>query len=535
MGKILVVIYLYGVLMTKETERSISNIHKGVGIIFIGIIISNIIGLLTQILFGRLLGPENYGLFNLGLSLITMVGTLIPLGLSTGLTQYIPHNMAQKKYNNVNEAVNFSLRIPLLIGTLIACIFFIFSDQIAVNIFHNLKFGLVIKIFSIALPFWALHTLSGSLMQSFKKPKFYVCIENILMPVTQLLTFIIIYFVGYALFGAIIGFILSASFASIAYLYIYRTKLRSLFQETTSSDNINKTTIHKDLFSISLPLFLAGFTFLFMQYTDKILLGIYMSVTDVGIYAAALSIASLMLVIYNAFSFNFRPVLAEYFALNDFNSMRQIYKTVTKWIFLITFPLLIYIVFFSKDILVLIYGNSFTSGYLVLAILAIGISLNGLTGLSGETLISMRLSKLNLFSEIVGSSSNVILNLMLIPFLGILGAALGTSLSLLFRNGASLFFVYKKLNVNIYSRVYIKIGLVSILSFITIFSIIRVLNLSYGFIIALPSFLIIYLILSIFTGCLDNQDKNLLKKIIITLFKYIKLDIKNFKIENKEK
>lgn len=495
-------------------EDSLKDITKGASIIIIGMIIANLVGLINQILMGRILGPAEYGLFNLGISLMVILCVLPHFGLGQGLTQFIPYNLKQKKFGEIEEAVNFSLKFTFIVGLLVSVLLFVFSNQIALNIFHTNELESVLKLLAIALPFWALHNTAGSLTQGFKKPKYYVYIENISMVILQLLIFVTLSFLGYKLFGALVGFTISSIFASIAYIYVFRVKFGKNFEKQDYKIH-NKRKVQKEILILSYPLFLAGSTFLFMQYADKILLGIYTNPTDVGIYTAALTIATLVLFIYTAFSFNSRPALAEYFAINDIESMRRLYSSVTKWIFLVTFPLVVYLVFYSKDILGLIYGDKFTSGAIAMSILCLGFAMNGLTGLSGETLISIKKTKLNLSSEVVGAISNVLLNVSLIPFFGIIGAAIGTSLSIALKNIVSLIFVYKNLKFNPYNSDYIKIILYSTIPLLGIYLLFnKCLNITWSFLFVIPLFLVVYFAILTITNFFDEFDQLIINKII---------------------
>ncbi len=496
-------------------EDSIKDITKGASIIVVGMIIASLIGLVTQILMGRLLGPADYGLFNLGISVIFIICVLPNFGLGSGLTQFIPHNFKQKQYLKIKEAVNFSLKFTLIVGVLAGILLFIFSDQISLNVFHNSELGYVLKILAIALPFWALHLLGSLITQGYKKPNYYVYIENISMPILQLLIFIILSIIGYRLFGALLGFTISAVFASIAYILIFRVKLDKKVGKNIGIEH--KKSIRKEILTLSYPLFLAGFTLLFMQYADKIILGIYKTPTDVGIYTAALTIANIVIFIYTAFSFNSRPILAEYFAIKDFETLRKLYSFLTRWVFLLTVPITVYMIFYSGDILKLMFGAKFTSGSAALSILCLGIAMNALTGISGTTLISIRKPKLNLTSEIVGAVSNIALNILLIPGFGIIGAAIGTSISITLRNFVSLFFVLKILKFNPYNTDYIKIIIYSVLPLTAIYLLFSKISISWTFLIVIPIFLVInYGILSV-THFFNEFDQVILDNIKIKL------------------
>lgn len=503
--------------MSTEIEKSLATVARGAGIIFFGTIIGNLLGIVNQVLMGRFLGPGDYGLFNLGISVMMIFCVLPHFGLGSALTQFIPYNIKNNRHDKVRAGIDFSLKFCLIVGVLVSITLFILSGDIATKVFHNTDLEVVIKILCIALPFWAFHNTSAGFIQAFKKPEYHAYIENIGMKVLQLSVFLILILLGYRLFGALIAYICAAIFASIAYIYILYSKLYPslnipVFNPEQRKEHVD---VEKELVSLSWPLFLAGFTFLFMGYTDRILLGIYMTSVDIGIYAAAFAIASLMLFTFTSFSFNFRPLMAEYFAINDISGMKKLYSSITKWIFLLTFPAVIYLVFYSRDVIWLIYGGSFTKGYLALIILSMGIAMNGLVGLTGGILIAIKKTKLNLLTEIIGAVSNVGLNIILIPKFGIIGAAIGTSVSISLRSLSSLAFVYKELKIHPYTLDYIKIIIASILPLVLIsFFFKTYLDTFWAFILVIPIFLILYFAFLVVTHCFDEFDKSIMKAIL---------------------
>ena len=500
--------------MSTEIEKSLTTVARGAGIIFFGMIIGNLLGMVNQVLMGRFLGPGNYGLFNLGISVMMIFCVLPRFGLGSALTQFIPFNIKNNRPDKVKAGIDFSLKFCLIVGVLVSIALFILSGTIATTVFHNTELELVIKVLCVSLPFLALSTTSAGFIQAFKKPEYHAYIENILMKILQIFIFVIFILFGYGLFGALFAFIGAAIFASIAYIYILYSKLYPSLNISAFNHEQRKEHVGKELVSLSWPLFLAGFTFLFMGYADKIILGIYMTPVDIGIYTAAFTIAGLMLFVFTAFSFNFRPVVAEYFAVKDISGMKKLYSSVTKWIFLLTFPALIYLIFYSRDVIWLIYGESFTTGYLALIVLSMGIAMNGLVGLTGGILIAIKKTKLNLLSEIIGAVSNVGLNIILIPKFGIIGAAIGTSVSISLRNISSLAFVYKELKIQPYNIDYIKIIIGSIVPLVLVsFMFKAYLDIFWAFIIVIPMFLILYFAFLFVTHCFDEFDKSIMKAI----------------------
>lgn len=501
--------------MSTDIEKSLATVVRGAGIIFFGMIIGNLLGLVNQVILGRFLGPGAYGLFNLGITVMMIFCVLPRFGLGSALTQFIPYNIKNNRPDKVKAGIDFSLKFCLIVGVLVSIALFILSGTIATRVFHNTELELVIKVLCVSLPFSALYTISAGFIQAFKKPEYPAYIENILMKILQISIFVIFILFGYKLFGALFAYICAAIFAFVAYIYILYSKLYPSLNISIFNHKQKKEPVGKELVALSWPLFLAGFTMLFMGYTDKIILGIYMTPVDIGIYSAAFAIASLMLFVFTSFSFNFRPLVAEYFAVKDISGMKKLYSSVTKWIFLLTFPAIIYLIFYSRDVIWLIYGESFTTGYLALIVLSIGIAMNGLTGLTGEVLIAIKKTKLNLLSELIGAVSNVGLNIILIPKFGIIGAAIGTSVSITLRNISSLAFVYKELKIHPYTFDYIKIIIASIVPLVLISFIFKAyLDIFWAFLIVIPFFLIFYSAFLFVTHCFDEFDKSIMKAIL---------------------
>ena len=495
--------------MSPEIEKSLATIAKGAGILFVGFVISQLIGIVNAILMGRFLGPGNYGLFNLGMSVMMIFCVLPRFGLGSAIIQVISYNK-NKRNDKVIGAIDFSFKFCFGVGIAVSLILFFLAPLIATNIFHDRNLEMVIKALCIAFPFSAFYVIARGVPVGFKELKYVVYNEYILMPILQISIFVITIFWGYRLFGALFAYICATIFASIFYIYITYTKfIPSL------NCQIKDKSVKNELISLSWPLFLTGFTMLFMSYTDKLLLGVYMTSADIGIYTAAFAIANLTFFAYSILNTIFLPVITEYSTVKDFSGMQKVYSSVTKWIFMLTFPILIYIFFYSRDVIWLLYGEAFTKGSPALIVLTIGVAMTGLTGSTGGILIAIKKTKLNLLAEITGMVSNVGLNVILIPKFGIIGAAIGTSVSIAVRNISSLGFVYKELKIHPYNLNYIKIIVASLIAFTFVYFLFQIyLGILWTFLIIIPIFLIFYLGLLFKMRCLDEIDKLIMRAIL---------------------
>jgi len=180
-----------------------------------------------------------------------------------------------------------------------------------------------------------------------------------------------------------------------------------------------------------------------------------MTSRDVGIYTPTLMIANLLVFVSTAFKYIFLPTVSEYFSKNDMRGLEPLFKSTSKWNFAVVLPAFLLILTFPKEILTILYGSSYTGGHIALIVLSLGISMNDFAGTSSNILVAGGHTKLNLACEAIAAIVNVVLNIILIPLYGIVGAAIGTGVSFLARNISSLLFVYGKYGMHPYKKNYL--------------------------------------------------------------------------------
>ena len=498
--------------MSTELEKSLATVARGAGIIFIGLIIGNFLGMINQVILGRFLGPANYGILNLAISVVVIIGTFASFGLIGALPVCIPHHHEKNQNDIVKSIIRFSLKLVLISSIFIGVVLWILSDIIAVNIFHESNLIVLLKFFAFCFPFLVLPNILHAILRAFGGVKHKVYLYDIGTPLTKILIFILFIIAGNRLFGAAIAYI--GGFIVVLFVSMYLIQKRYF---PFLSAEYEKASVGKKLLSFSWPLALTGVTFLFISKTDIVLLGYYMSSKDVGIYTAALSITGMLTFVGSAFEWIFLPVISKYFATGQLDELKSLFKSSSKWMFLIVLPVFLFILLFSEEIIRLLFGVEYVEGSLALIILAFGISMNMLTGLTGNMLVGSGHTKLNLLSEIIGGITNISLNIMLIPIYGIIGAAIGTAASYFTRNLSSLAFVYKTTKTHPFKKSHINIIISGIVVLMIVYFI-KIQIYSFfiwwiGLILLGIALFALYIVLILFSRCIDENDKFILKAV----------------------
>lgn len=447
----------------RDLQQSIKTIARGAGITFTGIVLGNVLGTLNQVLLGRFLGVSDYGHFNLALSIINVAQVLSILGISGGVSRFIPFHMKKGEQDMVKSTIRFSLRFVFISSVTIGILLYLLAGPISVKIFHDQSFYPVLRVFMLGLPIVVLASVLIAVIRAFKAMAHRLMIYDIGMKVVRAAIFVPAIFLGYVFGGAIVAYFGAMLFTLAASWFVIRKKL---FPKYSEYPNV---PVAKKLLSFSWPLGLTGATSLAATRSDIILLGYFLTSKDIGIFTPAVVIAQMLSYISRSFELIFLPVVSEFFARENKAQLSLIFKSVSKWLFIILLLALLFIVVFPKETILLLYGKEYADGWRALLVLALGFSIGTAVSLSGNILVAAGHTKLSLASEIVGAVGSLSLNFILIPIYGIVGAAVAAGASFALRGLAALIFTYRTEKIHPFSRDFLKALLAGLISLGIIF------------------------------------------------------------------
>lgn len=174
------------------------------------------------------------------------------------------------------------------------------------------------------------------------------------------------------------------------------------------------------------PLALLGGMQLIMRYTDILTLGFFVSSSEVGIYRSALQCALPIGFALQTINMVVGPDVARLHAAKDKRELQALVTWSARVAMAIALPTAIVLILASGAILTLFFGPSYGAGHWVLAIIAVGQLANVAAGPVGLVLNMSGYERVAMNSIAVGATVNAGLNLALIPFFGMVGAAIAT-------------------------------------------------------------------------------------------------------------
>ncbi len=450
-------------------DKTLKTIVHGAGIIFIGSILVYIFTFLYRIVLARYLGPSDYGLIMIAITVLS-VGRIISLmGLTSGVNRFIGYYSGKKEYEKIKGIILSSIKLVFIFGLTIALLTYIFSKQISLYIFHTQELIPILKIFSIIIPLNALIELFKAIFLSFKRPMYSSFIEVFFEKLLNLIFVGAVIFFGSKLFGVSISYLIVYLIAVAFGFFILEFKTFSIIKS-----NIKSVYLYKEILSFSIPLLFVSLLIHILGWSDTFLLGYFKNEMVVGIYHVGFPLAYILLMFGRSFEALYFPMSSELLSQNKLLELSQTFNTIKRWIFILTYPTFLFFIFFAKTIIEIIFGLEYVAGWKVLIIISTGIFIASIFGPTDITLRVFKKTKFILKITVVLTLLNIILNLILIPLIGMEGAAISTSL-LWINMGLFSFLKLKKLiKITYRKKTYLKYILSGIFSIILVFVIFKI-------------------------------------------------------------
>lgn len=493
-----------------KANKSLKTVVKGAIIFLIGMFFSKLFNYFFRLLTARL-GPESYGIITLAASFVAALATLSTLGLNNGVLRYVPYYHIREENRKVKGAIQFSLKTSLIGGIIVGVILFALSGFISKTFFPNFNqatLAAVLKIVAMIIPTTAVIFILFASFEAFRILKYELYTKNIFEGAFKLAFTFLAISLGYSILGVMFVYLAAAIGSLILAFYYVKKHVPAIRTETKSE------AVGKELMQYSLPLLLSGLCMILLLSADTWIIGYSRTATEVGIYNAAMPTAQMLYTLPSILLILFLPTLTELYAKGDREGFKTVYKSTTKWIFLVNIPLLAIFLIFSKELLGMLFGTNYVLGTIPFMLLSVGFFITSIFMTSERMLMAVNKTRFILGGYVTVLILNIILNLYLIPKYGINGAAITSASSYILLSAIFLTGSYKSTKTLPFTKDYAKAAIAAaIASLIIILTKNVVQGNKYIFLILIACFLLVYLVTLLLLKAFDKEDKMIINSI----------------------
>lgn len=444
----------------------LKTLASGAGIGLVGRSGGRIVQFVSQVLLARSLAPAGYGLFSLAWTILRIGGFVAMAGLQNGVVRFGSELRIQRP-DQVRSVIQRCLSLGLVTGTAVGLVVFLSADRLADSIFQMRDLTPALKIVSLSLPFLALARIAAAATRVSQRMVYSILADDFGQPVAFLcLMGILVFALDLGVNGAL--WALAGAFAlsfGLGLLF-----LRSLFPPQRVPSSAVEAPRSRALLAYSLPTALAAMLSQFVLWTDRLFIGFYGSAGQVGVYEAIVQLTVPFLTVLSAFNAVFAPLIAS--SKTETMRIGSIFRICTKWGLYSVLPYFLTLLFAGRQVIDLVFGESYAPGFLPLLILSMGQLVN--VGTGGVATLLIMTGHQHRWLQISASSLalNLILNWYLVPKLALVGAALATGIatSVLFITG--VWVTRRTLGLWAYDRRYWK-GVLSLLLTVLLLLVLR--------------------------------------------------------------
>lgn len=491
--------------------------------------LSQVLGFLTPFILTPIIisyiGVTEFGIYALVLGFLGTFG-LFDLSMSASFVKFISEHYNKKEFSELNNVINTGFYFYILFSALCAAAGFVFADIIIsiINIPPELTATALFALrISLVIFFLANSTtIFISILVSLQK-MYLNSIIGIFINLLNVAGILLFLYNGYGLRGILVSNLATVIISVGVSIYLAKRELPEMRLLSTRWS----LPSFKKMSKFGLQMQVSRLSAFATEKYDEFLLGFFSALSSVTYFNLAGRVTRMGKFVPLQLFQQVAPVAAELNAKEDKAKLLSLFNEATKYLTFSSIPVFVYIFAFSDLIIFAWMGDGYEMTSYLIKILAAGQLVNLIISAPGNSIIpNLGYPKYLMYEGLISLFVNLILSLIFIKYFGIVGAAIGNTVSTVI---ASIYIYvtsvrfFKENGVNFLVKSYLKPAITAAVCILFVYilyypvvtyyipaaeRISSILYLSFTFIIYIAAY--IYILFK--SGYLNNTDKNNLKK-----------------------
>lgn len=384
-----------------------------IGLIGIVNIISTLSGLILLPILTKTLSIELYGIWvQIGVT-SSLLALLATLQLNNAIIRFFA---GEKDINKIRGGFYSVFTLVFLFNLLMILFILFLSKPLAITFFGGEEAIPFVRLLCFIIPSTALNSICIAFflaLQQIRKYSGFLILQQILN--ISLVSYAVLS--GYSLLGALVALIIVNTFSLFLYFFFIHSQI-----------GIGKPNLSvlKPYLVYCLPLLPSVAATWIIEISDRYVIAYFLGVASVGIYSAAYSLGSTVRMFMGPIGTILLPTISNLYENNKMEELKTHLTYSLKLYLMFAIPSLFGLTILSKSLLLTFTTSEFVSAYLIVPIVALGTIFYVSSGICSIILAVVKKTKLFVWLGVMNSTINITLNVILIPIIGILGAAIST-------------------------------------------------------------------------------------------------------------
>jgi O-antigen/teichoic acid export membrane protein len=457
-------------------------------------------GVLMVVLARYLLAPDEYGLLFLAIATFGIVQLFANLGLAKSaaryLTEYRETDPGQVPYV-VSSALKFRLIAAAAVGG-----FFLLAPEPLAALIGNDDLVPLFGLGALYIVCFSLTNFASILFQGFNRVDWSALLRATSSLTRFVLVIAFVTVVGGAL-GAMVGYVVSYALAAVFGLGVLYVRFYREYDRAERSD----PGLSRRLLRYSGPLAATQGANVLDNRVDTVLIGYFMNPTAVGYYYLGKQIVDFLQTPASALGAATSPSYGEQKAADRLESAASLYQTTLEHTLLLYVPAGVGMLLVAEPAIRLVFGADYLGAVPVVQIFSAYLVLQAVTYVTGNGLDYLGRARARAVTKGVTSVGNFLLNVVLIPVYGIVGAAAATVFTHTIYVGLNLYVINQEFSLDV-RRLAVKLSVICLItvgmSATVLFLLPNVTNLlTFASVVAVGA--AVWVFLSVLSGQLDPE------------------------------
>lgn len=406
--------------------------------------LGKLIVLFSSIIFAKILGPEEFGVYSYSISIVTIFTLPVIAGLPVLLLREISIYNSKRQWGNVQGILSWSRWYIFISSCLMVIFIYIYINYYS----SNESVGSVVFILMWLIPIRSYLTSQSAVMKGLNYPLLSTCFEQVLAPLLLLsVVFAIVYSENNVSVNFLSSLIVIVSFISLCISFIYLNKmlLANLSNGTVTYEN-------KSWFKELIPLSMIAFLFTLNSEIAIMILGSFSNLEYVAYFKLAVMFSSVISLGLSSINSVTMPSFIKAYQNKDINEAQRVLSYGVRVNCLLSLPVVFFLLMFGKDVINLLFDEEYVDAYIPLAILCIGQIFDICLGSVGAVLNMTKNENKSLKNLLFVFILNVLLLFIFVPIYNHVGAAISVAVSLIFMKIIMTIEVYKSTGFKTYLK-----------------------------------------------------------------------------------
>lgn len=377
----------------------------------VGGVIGKIIPVIMIPIITRLMpDTSSFGISDMCTTVVSFGSALAIMGMYDAMYRMF-FEKDDEKYKK--EICSTTLNFTVIMSVIVFVLMIIFKDFIAEKFLGNVKYGYLVYITAISTLVGATNSIVAAPTRMQNKRKVYLFM-NVLTPLISYSIAIPMILRGYYIEALPVATMIANISGELVFLALNRKWFKFAF--------IEKSEL-KQLLKIAIPLLPNFLIYWIFNSSDKLMITNILGTGATGIYSVGAKLGQASQLIYTAFAGGW-----QFFAFSTMNEENQV-KTnslIFEYLGIISFACTAGVFLICQPLYNLLFQGEYIQGYIVSPYLFLAPLLQMLFQIACNQFLVIKKTWPNLFILSTGAIVNIILNLALIPQIGIEGAAIAT-------------------------------------------------------------------------------------------------------------